>query len=130
DEVDAEIREIIDSISHENRKIVVNHDAFGYFAERYGLEVVGTVIPGLSTSAEPSAREIAELQETIRREGAKAIFAEEAIEPRVARRSAADTGVRVVDNLYGDSLGPDGSAAETLGGMLLTTAHKCAAALR
>lgn len=130
DEVDAEIREIIDSISHENRKIVVNHDAFGYFAERYGLEVVGTVIPGLSTSAEPSAREIAELQETIRREGVKAIFAEEAIEPRVARRIAADTGVRIVDNLYGDSLGPEGSGAETVDGMLLTNAHKFAEALR
>jgi len=130
DEVDAEVRDLIASIPAENRKVVVNHDAFGYFTDRYGLEVVGTVIPGLSSTAEPSAREIAELQETIRREGVKAIFAEQAIEPRVARRIAEDTGVRIVDDLYGDSLGPEGSGAETVDGMLLTNARKFAEALR
>jgi len=130
DEVDAEVRDLIASIPAENRKVVVNHDAFGYFTDRYGLEVVGTVIPGLSSTAEPSAQEIAELQETIRREGVKAIFAEQAIEPRVARRIAEDTGVRIVDDLYGDSLGPEGSGAETVDGMLLTNARKFAEALR
>ena len=130
DEVDAEVRDLIASIPAENRKVVVNHDAFGYFTDRYGLEVVGTVIPGLSSTAEPSAQEIAQLQETIRREGVKAIFAEQAIEPRVARRIAEDTGVRIVDDLYGDSLGPEGSGAETVDGMLLTNARKFAEALR
>jgi len=130
DEVDREIRELIESIPQENRKMVTNHDAFGYFVERYGLELVGTVIPGMTTAAEPSAKEIANLEDLIRREGVKAIFAERTVEPKIARRISADTGVTIVDDLYGDSLGPPGSGAETVDGMLLWNATRIAEALR
>ncbi|MBX7111320.1 MAG: metal ABC transporter substrate-binding protein [Dehalococcoidia bacterium] len=130
DETDAEIRRLIDTIPPANRKMVTNHDAFGYFIERYGLTYVGAVIPGLSTQGEPSSKEIATLEDTIRREDVKAIFAESSVDPKVAREIARDTGVRIVDDLYGDSLGDPGTEAATLDGMLLANARKIADALR
>lgn len=130
DEVDHEIAALIDTIPAANRKVVTNHDAFGYFLERYGLEYVGAVIPSLSTASEPSARDIADLIETIRREGVKAIFAESSVDPKVARQVSADTGVTIVDDLYGDTLGPPGSGADTVDGMLLANAHKFVEALK
>ncbi len=130
DEVDGEISALIASIPPENRKMVTNHDAFGYFIERYGLEFVGAVIPSLSTQAEPSAKDIAALQDLIRKEGVKAIFAESSLDPKVASQIAKDTGVKIVDDLYGDSLGEPGSGAETVDGMLLANARKIAEALK
>jgi ABC-type Zn uptake system ZnuABC Zn-binding protein ZnuA len=129
DATDAEIRALIESIPPEDRKVVTNHDAFGYFLRRYGLEFVGAVIPGASSQSEPSAKEIAELVDLIEREGVKAIFAETSIDPAVARQLAEDTGVAVVDDLYSDSLGEAGSGAETVDGMLLTNARRIAEAL-
>jgi len=130
DDVDRQIRDLIDSIPPANRKMVTNHDAFGYFIARYGLQFVGAVIPSLSTQAEPSAKDIAALEDTIRREKVRAIFAEISLEPKVASQIAKDTGVRIVDDLYGDSLGTPGSGAETVDGMLLANARKIAEALR
>jgi len=130
DSVDRQIGELIDSIPPPNRKMVTNHDAFGYFIERYGLQFVGAVIPSLSTQAEPSAKDIAALEDTIRREKVRAIFAESSLEPKTAAQIAKDTGVRIVDDLYGDSLGPPGSGADTVDGMLLANARKIAEALR
>lgn len=130
DEVDADIRALIDGIPAANRKMVTNHDAFGYFIDRYGLEFVGAVIPSTDSSAEPSAQDLARLVDAIRREGVKAVFAESSIDPKIAQQIAADTGVAIVDDLYGDSLGEPGSGAETVDGMLLANAHKIAEALQ
>lgn len=130
DTTDAEIKRLIDGIPAANRKIVTNHDAFGYFIERYGLTYVGAVIPSVSTAGEASARELAELQATIKREGVKAIFAESSVEPKVAREIAKDTKITIVDDLYGDSLGKAGSGADTVDGMLLANARKIANALK
>ncbi|MGE0135132.1 MAG: metal ABC transporter substrate-binding protein [Dehalococcoidia bacterium] len=130
DRTDAEIRQLIESIPPENRKMVTNHDAFGYFIDRYGLTYVGAVIPGLSTQGEPSAKDLADLEETIRSEGVKAIFAESSVDPKVAREIASDTNVRIVDDLYGDSLGEEGTDAATVHGMLLANARTIANALR
>jgi ABC-type Zn uptake system ZnuABC Zn-binding protein ZnuA len=126
---DAQIRALIDEIPPSQRKMVTNHDAFGYFIDRYGLEFVGAVIPSLSTSAEPSAEHVSELIELIEREGVRAIFSESSVDPDVARRIAADTGVEIVDDLYSDTLGAPGSGADTIEGMLLANARKIAAAL-
>jgi len=128
--VDREVQAIIDTIPMANRKMVTDHEAFGYFAARYGLTVVGSVIPGASTGVEPSAGEIATLVETVRREGVHAIFAESSVDPKVARRVAEETGMKVVDDLYGDSLGSPGSGADTIDGMLLSNARKIADALK
>lgn len=129
DEVDAEIRALIDSIPEQNRKVVSSHDSFGYFLDRYGLEFIGAVIP-TSPGAEASARDIAELQELIKAEGVLAIFAETSVDPTIARQIASDTGVTIVDDLYGDTLGPEGSGAETVDGMLLHNARRITEALR
>ncbi len=130
DETDAQIRALIDGIPAANRKLVTNHDAFGYFIRRYGLTFVGAVIPSTSTQAEPSAKDIAALVDLIRRENVKTIFAESSVDAKVAAQIAKDTGVRIVDDLYGDSLGEPGSGAETVHGMLLANARKIAEALK
>lgn len=128
--VDAEIRALVASIPPANRKLVTNHDSLGYFIDHYGFTYVGAVIPGLSTAAEPSTKDVARLEDLIKKEGVRAVFAESSVDPRVARQVAADTGVRVVDTLYGDSLGPPGSGADTVDGMLLANARTITEALR
>jgi ABC-type Zn uptake system ZnuABC Zn-binding protein ZnuA len=127
--VDLEIRRLVEGVPPDQRKVVTNHDAFGYFLDRYGLEFVGAVIPSTSTAAEPSAKDIADLIEAIEREGVKAIFAEATVDPAVARQVARDTGATIVEGLYSESLGPSGSGADTIDGMLLANARKIADAL-
>lgn len=130
DATDREIRALLDTIPPANRKLVTDHDAFGYFIRRYGLTFVGAVIPVSGGQGEASAKDLAALEQTIRAEGVKAIFAENSVDAAIATRIAQDTGVRIVDDLYGDSLGPPGSGADTIEGMLLTNARIIAAALR
>jgi ABC-type Zn uptake system ZnuABC Zn-binding protein ZnuA len=130
DETRGQVQAIIDEIPAANRKLVTNHDAFGYFARAFGLDVVGAVIPSISTEAEPSAAETAALLDTIEAEGVKAIFAESSVNPDLARTLASDAGIAIVDDLYGDSLGEAGSGAETVHGMLLFNARKIAEALK
>lgn len=130
DETRDEVQAIINEIPEENRKLVTNHDAFGYFARAFGLEVVGAVIPSISTGSEPSAEDTAGLLDTIEEQGVKAIFAESSVNPGLATTLANDAGVTIVDDLYGDSLGEPGSGADTVHGMLLTNARKIADALK
>ncbi|MGE3077083.1 MAG: metal ABC transporter substrate-binding protein [Dehalococcoidia bacterium] len=130
DETDQEVRRLIDEIPEANRKVVTNHDAFGYFFGRYGLELIGAIIPSSSKDAQTSAKELADLQDLIKAEGVKAIFAEEEVDPKIARELAADTGVTIVEGLYADSLGAPGSGADTVDGMLLFNARKISEALK
>jgi ABC-type Zn uptake system ZnuABC Zn-binding protein ZnuA len=125
-----QVQSIIDEIPPEDRKMVTDHDAFGYFARAFGLEIVGAIFPVMSTEGEPSAEGLAELLDTIEREGVKAVFAEESANPQLATALAEDAGVTIVDDLYGDSLGKPGSGAETVDGMLLANARKIADALK
>lgn len=121
---DAEIRRLMGEIPTGRRGIVTNHDALGYFVADYGLHLVGSVFPSLDVSSEPNPAQLAALADTIRREGVTAIFSESAVNPRLARAIAAETGAHVVDEpLYTDSLGPAGSGADTLDGMLLHDAR-------
>lgn len=121
---DAEIRDLVAEIPEERRGIVTNHDALGYFLTEYGLRFVGSIFPSLDVSAEPDPGQLAELVEIIHSEGVTAIFAESAVNPALAEAIASESGARVVDDpLYTDSLGPPGSGAETLDGMLLHNAR-------
>jgi zinc/manganese transport system substrate-binding protein len=95
------------------RKLVTDHDAFGYFARRYGIEVVGAVIPSQTTLAQASAGDVARLSALIRREGVKAVFPESSINPKLARAIAGQTGAASDLTLYGDTLGPKGSSGAT-----------------
>ncbi|MGB9870350.1 MAG: metal ABC transporter substrate-binding protein [Anaerolineae bacterium] len=114
--LDTWIQEQVARVPPERRKLVVNHPAFGYFADRYGFEQVAAVYP-VSPGAEPSAKEIADLEATIRALGVPAIFAESTVNPALARRVAQDTGAQVVV-LYTGSLGGPGSGAESYVAMM------------
>ena len=120
--LDTAIATAIATIPEERRKLVTSHDALAYFADRYELTVVGTVIPGLETTAEPSAKQVAELLTLIDRESVPAIFAENTANPSLAEELASEAGVTVVDDLYTDSLGDAGSGADTYLGLMRTDA--------
>jgi zinc/manganese transport system substrate-binding protein len=112
--LDAEVARQLGSLA--NKKLVTNHDAFGYYIDRYGLELVGSVIPSADTSAELSGRDIRDLVAKIKATKVKAVFTEASLPPRAAETIAAEAGVKVVGGegaLYGDSLGPAGSDADT-----------------
>lgn len=114
DRLDTDIRSAIGGLV--DKKLVTNHDAFGYYVERYGLQFVGSVIPSFDTQAELSSRELSRLVDRIRSEGVKAVFSEASLPPKTAETIAREAGVKVVagdDALYGDSLGPVGSDGDT-----------------
>jgi ABC-type Zn uptake system ZnuABC Zn-binding protein ZnuA len=110
--LDAWVKSQINSIPPNNRKLVTDHTTFGYYADRYGLEQVGAVIPAFSTATEPSARSLVELEEAIKKYKVKAIFVGVSVNPALSKQVAADTGTRLV-TLYTGSLGPEGSGVET-----------------
>jgi len=107
--LDREVRACVDAVPVAQRRMVTSHDALGYFARRYGIDVVGTVIPARTTAGQPSAGEVARLVATIRASGVKAIFAESAVNPKVERAIAGEAGAKVGRELWADSLGPKGS---------------------
>jgi len=111
--LDRRITGCIDAIPAGERKLVTDHDAFGYFARRYGLRVVGAVIPSQTTQAQPSAGDIAALVRTIRRERVRAVFPESSVNAKLAEAVARQTGARSDLELYGDTLGPAGSSGAT-----------------
>jgi ABC-type Zn uptake system ZnuABC Zn-binding protein ZnuA len=111
-ELDAWITEQVASIPSERRLLVTNHEALGYFAERYGFTIVGTVIPSLSTGASTSARSLAEIIDLIKFSGAPAIFLGDVENPDLANQIAAETGVTVVADLHLESL-TEGAPAAT-----------------
>ena len=112
-ELDRSIAACIERVPAEQRKLITTHDAFGYFARRYDIEVVGALIPSLSTQAQPSAKDTLELVEQIEREGARAIFPESALNPKLEEAVAREADAEVGDALWADSLGPEGSDGET-----------------
>ena len=129
-EEDEMIVAVLSGVDEDDRIMVTNHDAFGYFADRYGFEVVGIVIPGGSTLGDPSSRELAELVETMEAEGVTAIFVETTQPSVLAEAVAAELGGDVdVVELYTGSLGEPGSGADTVIGMLTTNADGIAEAL-
>jgi ABC-type Zn uptake system ZnuABC Zn-binding protein ZnuA len=116
--LDRELRRRIATVPAARRKLVTDHDAFGYLADRYGIRVVGAVIPSLSTAAEPSARDVVRLVQTIRSEGVCTVFSESSVSPKLAREVASEAGASVDASLYGDTLGPAGSPGATYLGMM------------
>jgi zinc/manganese transport system substrate-binding protein len=111
--LDGKIQACIDRIPRSERKLVTDHDAFSYFAKRYGLEVIGAVIPSVTTQAQPSARDTSDLIKTIKREHVRAVFPESSLSPKLAKSIARETGATANYELYGDSLGPEGSKGDT-----------------
>ena len=121
--LDAGVRACMDRVPASERKLVTSHDALGYFASRYGITVIGAVIPALTTAAQPSAGDVADLMATIRREGVKTIFAESSVNPKVEAAIARETGARIGPALWADSLGPKGSSGATYIGSIEANAR-------
>ena len=126
--VDAEIEEILAPLPHESRLMVTNHDALGYFANRYEFELVGTVIPGGSSIGEANPAELQELVGLIEQTGVPAIFAESSHSSDDAEALARQAGVEVVV-LDTGSLGPSGSDSDTYLGFLRSNAERIAGSL-
>jgi ABC-type Zn uptake system ZnuABC Zn-binding protein ZnuA len=115
-QLDTWIHANVDPVPADQRLLVSNHDAFGYFTTAYGITYVGSIIPSFDDNAEPSAAQIDELVSAIRKTGVKAVFSEASINPKAADTIAKEAHVHVYsgdDALYGDSLGPVGSAGDT-----------------
>lgn len=103
DRLDAYVRREIDSIPEANRRFVSFHDAFPYYARRYGLTIVGVAVE--APGQDPSAGETAQLVAAIREAHVKAVFSEAQFPPRLVDQLASETGATVVANLYDDSIG-------------------------
>jgi ABC-type Zn uptake system ZnuABC Zn-binding protein ZnuA len=127
--LDMWINEQLAQISSERRLLVTNHEALGYFAERYGFKVVGTVIESFSSDASPSAQQMAALVDQIKSSGAPAIFLDASDNPALAQQIAAETGVTVVTDLQLESL-TDGPPAATYIDMMKHNVTKIVNALR
>lgn len=116
--LEAWVHESVATIPERNRYLVTSHDAFQYYAEAFGLEVLGTPI-GLSTDEEASAQTVARIVDDVRRTGIPALFVETTVNPNLIRRIAAESGASIGGTLYSDSLGPPGSGAESYVGMIV-----------
>jgi len=127
--LDTWIIEQVNQIPVEKRLLVTNHEAFGYFAERYGFTIAGNVIESFSTDASPSAQQMAALIDQIKSSGAPAIFLDASDNTTLAQQIAAETGVRVVTDLHLESL-TDGPPAATYIDMMKTNVTQILNALR
>ena len=125
--LDRRIRACMAKVPAHQRKLVTDHDAFGYFAARYGITVVGAVFPSQSTQAQPSARDLARLIALVKRERVQAVFPESSINRRLAESIAGETGASAAYTLYGDTLGPAGSAGGSYLSMEAANARAMAA---
>ena len=101
--LDASIRQRIDTIPAANRKLVTFHDAFPYYARAYGIEIVGTAVA--APGQDPTAAYTAQLIDAIKAAGVKAIFSEDQFPTKLVDQLAAETGAKVVADLYDDSVG-------------------------
>ncbi len=128
DELHAWTEEQVGAIPAERRLLVTSHDSLGYFAERYGFEVVGVIL-SITTEVEPSAGNLIELSDEIGEYGVPAVFGETTVSERLAGALATETGAVLV-RLYSGSLGTEGSGAETYIEMVRTNVGRMTEALR
>jgi len=112
--LDKEIQALIDTIPAERRAIVTNHVALTYFAARYGLSVAGVIIPGGSTTSEPSVREVLGLVDTVQARGVPAIFTETTASDATARQIADEAGIALVPLYTGSLSAPEDGAGTYL----------------
>lgn len=131
EDLDTEIRDQVETIPEENRKLVTGHQVFAYFAEEYGFEIPGTAISSLTTEAsDPSAGQIAELADQIQEENVPAIFPEMfTTDEQVMERLANEAGVELAPPLFTGVLAEEGEEGDTYVGMMRYNAQTMADAL-
>ena len=125
-DVDRDVAACFAKVAPDKRKIVTTHDSLSYFADRYGVEAIGAVIPSLSTQAQPSAKDINALVDQIEAEDVEAVFPESALSDRLERAVAREAGAEVGEPLFTDSLGPEGTPASTYIGSMRENARRLA----
>jgi len=96
--------EQMQQVPADRRVLVTNHESLGYFADRYGLRIVGAIVPSVSSGASPSAQQLAQLSDAVKRAGVKAIFLETGANPQLANQLARDAGIKAVTSLYTHSI--------------------------
>lgn len=112
--LDAEIVSLIEQIPETRRKLVTSHEALGYFADRYGFEMIGAVLGTMSAMAsEPSAQDFANLAEAVKAEGVDVVFLENVTNPQAVERLAREAGIRVGPSLFTDALSTPGEPGAT-----------------
>ncbi len=111
DALDAEVRAAVATIPEARRQVISTHDAFGYFADAYGISFVAP--QGVSTDSEPSAQDLAKIITQVKAAKIPAVFLENISDPRLMRRIAADTGAKIGGTLYSDSLTAENGEAAT-----------------
>jgi zinc/manganese transport system substrate-binding protein len=111
--LDTDIQQLVATVPAERRVLVTNHEFMGYFADAYGFEIAGTVLPGLSTGAEPSPQDLTTLVDLVNEKQVPAIFAEVSANTQLAEVVAQETNVNVVTTLYSESLSEAGGPADT-----------------
>lgn len=113
EDLDSWIFDEVAKLPESRRKLVTTHDTFGYFADRYGFQIIGTVLPTTTEGASPSAQEIATLVNNLKASGVPAVFAENVSSNALLRQIADEAGLTIVASLYTDALGPAGSDGDT-----------------
>ena len=126
--LDASVRKTFGAIGADRRKVVTSHDAFGYFCDAYGVTFIPAM--GVSTDAEPSAREVAAIIEQVRRDKVPAVFVENISSPKLVQQIARETGAKVGGTLYSDALSKPGQPGATYLEMFEWNARQLAAALQ
>jgi ABC-type Zn uptake system ZnuABC Zn-binding protein ZnuA len=123
------IKAQVEQIPADKRLLVTNHEAFGYFAKRYGFEIVGSVVPSFSSNAAPSAQQMAGLIDAVKKVKAPAIFLDTADNNTLAKQIADETGAMVIDDLHLESL-TDGAPAGTYVDMMKYNVSRIVEALK
>jgi zinc/manganese transport system substrate-binding protein len=128
DKVKAEIMALLASIPKDDRLAIANHDAFRYFTRDFGIRIEGA--RGLSTEAEPSAKDIARIVRIAKERKAKAVFLENIADPRIAAQLAKETGAKLGGVLYSDALTDEKGPAPTYLAMMRHNARTLVEALK
>jgi ABC-type Zn uptake system ZnuABC Zn-binding protein ZnuA len=127
--LDAGIARCVSRVPRAQRKLVTSHDALGYYARRYGFQIVGAAIPSLSSRAQPSGASTQRLIRQIEREHVRAIFPESSLNPKLEQAIAREAHANVASALWADSLGPKGSGGVTYAGSLADNTNTIVSAL-
>ena len=128
--LDGWITDQVEQLPPEQRILVTNHESFGYYADRYGFEVIGTIIPSVSTGSSPSAQQLVQLVDEIKRTNAPAIFLESGSNPQLAEQVARETSVKVIEGLYTHSISPPGGEAPSYIDMMMYNTRTIVEALK